>query len=87
MHGAFALPLCDPKSHMRPLPHLGFSEVFEPEHDGICDTKAGENGSCGASWFGFHIFTPSTAREGCKQHHVRSPTSKPQPPNSTFLQM
>ena len=26
--GPFALPPCAPKSHMRPLPHLGFSDTF-----------------------------------------------------------
>ena len=29
--GAFALPPCAPKSHMRPLPHLGVSEKFSSE--------------------------------------------------------
>ena len=41
---------------------------LKPEHDGICDAKTRDDVSCGASWFGFHIFTLSTARVGSKQH-------------------
>ena len=29
--GAFALPPCAPKSHMRPLPHLGVSDPYRRE--------------------------------------------------------
>ena len=32
--GAFALPFCDPKSHMCPLPHLGLSDNRgQADHD------------------------------------------------------
>ena len=39
--GAFALPPCAPKSHMRPLPHLGLSESNHKEY--LKNTVRNEN--------------------------------------------